>query len=101
MREEMVNMAIPYPSEIFGPYVAEPIGDFLSAWGPPVLFPIATWVLLIVLLALFVVMARAVWLDISTGGPLNRSQREQELAHAKMEANRQFLNPVGENQQRK
>lgn len=107
-------MAIPYPSDILIPYLIEPVGEFLNAWGPPVLFPIAHWLAWVTIGLSSIMVIKIIWWDVSTGGPLNRVQRKIALSHQKMEADRQAglrkisekyglhdaTNPVGENQQR-
>lgn len=97
-------MAIPYPSEIFVPYVVEPIGEFLNAWGPPVLFPIVHWMAWVTITLSSVMIIRKVWWEVATGGPENRAQAAIALSHENMERARQEAMQkikFGENQQRR
>lgn len=74
-------MAIPYPGEVFGPYVFEPIGGFLSHWSEGVLFPIAHWMAWATTILSSIMIVRKIWWDISTGGPENRAQAAIARAH--------------------
>lgn len=97
-------MAIPYPGEVFGPYVLEPIGGFMSYWGEAVIFPLAHWMGWAAIIFSLIMIVRNIWWNISTGGPENRAQAAIARWDADFEKNRQkeaALNPVGENRQRK
>lgn len=74
-------MAIPYPGEVLGPYVFEPIGGFMSYWGEAVIFPLAHWVGWAAIIFSLVMIVRNIWWNISTGGPENRAQAAIARAH--------------------
>lgn len=83
-----MKMAIPYPSEILGPYVFEPIGEFLAYFGPTVLFPLAHWAAWITITLCVMAILKTIWWDISTGGRQNRIQAAIARKHQEQERQR-------------
>lgn len=77
----MTPLAIPYPSEVFTPYILEPTGEFLSAWGDAVLFPLAHWMAWITIILSSIMIIRKIWWEFATGGPENRVQAEVAARH--------------------